>query len=92
VARGFIPVGSRSGPKVFTTAAQPNGAVRRFAESPRHGSPAATGIGLADRSQHPLQQRVAAIQLFKADKLVRFMSLIHAAGAADDGGYACRVE
>ena len=31
VARGFIPVGSRSGPKVFTTATQPNGD-----KSPRH--------------------------------------------------------
>ncbi|TBN47184.1 hypothetical protein EYC95_10965, partial [Pseudomonas sp. BGI-2] len=45
VARGFIPVGLRSGPLRpfrqtelcgFTTASQPNGAVRRFDESPRH--------------------------------------------------------
>jgi len=47
VARGFAPVGLRSGPEIYqtdliadvTTATQPNGAVRRSDKLPRHREP-----------------------------------------------------
>jgi hypothetical protein len=43
-------------------------------------------------SQHPLQHRIAGVELRATDELVRFVPLIHAARPADHGGYARRVE